>query len=261
MGIFSHLSRKIRGPRHHLTPEEKAWIETRLLWLRDQFGPDPIRRAPLDVSSPLMPKTWSGTEAEGVDLFWKLCDFMQIERSRLELDFYSEEESHQIESPAAGEFSRQGPAGLYYHAVKGQPIVIALEETSLQLPARLISTTCHELGHVHLLADQRIEMDAEDSEPLTDLLTIYFGAGILTANTAFQFNQWTDGQMQGWSTSRLGYLTEAQLGYALACYAWYRGDTETAWRKHLRENITYYFDDSLHYLSTTKDTTIPFNGA
>jgi len=29
----------------------------------------------------------------------------------------------------------------------------------------------------------------------------------------------------------------------------------------LRENIAYYFDDSMHFLSTTRETTIPFDGA
>ena len=81
------------------------------------------------------------------------------------------------------------------------------------------------------MADQRISRDAEDSEPLTDLLTVYFGAGILTANAAFQFGQWHDHQRQGWSATRQGYLSEAQFGYALARFSWYRGDIEAAWRK------------------------------
>ncbi len=260
MGIFSHISRKLRGPRHHLNPDEKAWIENRMLWLHGQFGPGPLRRAPLDVSSPLLPKTWSATHAEGVELFWRLSDFMQVDRSRLDLEFYSDLETPH-DSAYPGETHHSGPAGLYWHAEKGQLQVISLAESSLLQPAQFIATTCHELGHVHLLGDQRIHRDAEDSELLTDLLTIYFGAGILTANTAFQFNQWTDGQMQGWNTSKLGYLTEAQLGYSLACYAWYRGDTQVIWRKYIRDNIAYYFDDSLHFLSTTKDTAIPFDGA
>ncbi len=114
---------------------------------------------------------------------------------------------------------------------------------------------------MHLLADQRIRRDEEDSEPLTDLLTVYFGAGILTANAKFQFNQWQDGRRYGWSANSQGYLSEALYGYSLACFSWYRGDVEAAWRKYLRENIAYYFDDSMHFLSTTRETSVPFDGA
>jgi len=60
--------------------------------------------------------------------------------------------------------------------------------------------------------------------------------------------------------SRLGYLSEQLFGYSLACYSWYRGDLEAVWRGHLRENIAYYFDDSMHFLSTTRKTAVPFNG-
>jgi hypothetical protein len=96
---------------------------------------------------------------------------------------------------------------------------------------------------------------------LTDLLTVYFGAGILTANAVFQFSQWQDGNVGGWNVSRQGYLSEPLFGYALACFSWYRGDVVAPWRRHLRENIAYYFDDSMHFLSTTWDTAIPFDGA
>jgi hypothetical protein len=134
------------------------------------------------------------------------------------------------------------------------------------LQARLVQrnyelTICHELGHVHLLGDQRITHDCDDSEPLTDLLTVFFGAGIFTANSAFEFHQWQDHSHQGWSASRLGYLSEEMFGYTLGCYSWYRGELSPPWARYLRENIRYYFDESLHFLSKTRQTAISFNGA
>ena len=154
-----------------------------------------------------------------------------------------------------------GPAVLYIHPENGQRLMIALHVMGLRNPANLVATMCHELAHVHLLADKRITGDAQDGEPLTDLVTVYFGAGIFTANSAFQFGQWQEGNYGGWSASRQGYLTEAQFGYALACYCWFRGETEAGWRHHLRENIAYYFDDSMDFLARTRDTPVPFDGA
>ncbi len=185
---------------------------------------------------------------------------MQVESSRLELQYYSEPEPIQVLS-GHHESEKSGPAGLFVPSDEHGRIIIALDESGLDRPGALAATICHELGHVHLLADGRIPRDAEDCEPLTDLLTVYFGAGILTANAVFQFSQWQEGQRGGWSASRQGYLSEALFGYSLACFAWYRGERNPTWRKHLRENIAYYFEDSLHFLATTHGTTIPFDGA
>ncbi len=231
-----------------------------MLWLKAQFGSAPIRRDPLDPSSPLLPKKWRASAESGADLLDRLCEFMLVKRVRLELQFYAEDEPPE---PIPGFTERQtsGAAGLYFHPENRERLVIALNASGMVEPAALAATICHELGHVHLLADARIALDAEDSEPLTDLLTVFFGAGIFAANSAFQFNQWQDGQRQGWSTRRLGYLSEPLFGYALASYSWFRGDKAAPWRRHLRENIAYYFDDSMHFLETTQDTRIPFDGA
>ena len=185
---------------------------------------------------------------------------MRIAPSRIELQYYSEQEPPEV-IPGIREISRSGPAGLFVHPTDQERLIIALEASGLERPSALATTICHELGHVHLLADRRISHDAEDCEPLTDLLTVYLGSGILTANAAIQLGQWQDGQRQGWSMSRQGYLSEALFGFALACYSWYRGDLDAHWRRHLRENVAYYFDDSMHFLSTTNDTSIPFDGA
>ena len=261
MGMFRQLARKIHGPRCHLEADEKAWVEKRMLWLREQFGSKPIRRVPLDPTSQLLPKKWDCSHEAGADLCRRLCDFMLVDPLRLHLRFYSKSESHITDSAYAGETHSSGPAGLYHHPTDSQKVVIAVEESGLLRPASLAATICHELAHVHLLADGRIRREEEDCEPLTDLLTVFFGSGILTANAAFQFSQWQDGRRQGWNVSRQGYLTEALFGFSLACFSWYRGDVEAPWRKHLRENIAYYFDDSMHFLSTTRETAIPFDGA
>ena len=251
--------RSIRGPEHHLEVGEKEWIEKRLLWLRDQFGLDPLRRPPLEPTSSILPDQWDASDEAGADLLDKLCGFMRVDPARLQLHYYSESESHDLESAFAGETNRSGPAGLFFHPEDKSKLVIGLEDSGLARPAALTATICHELGHVHLLADQRINRDEEDSEPLTDLLTVYFGAGIFNANTAFQFNQWTDNTHQGWSTRRMGYLPEHMWGYALASYAWMRGEKNPSWARHLRENIHYYYDDASHYLATTRETTLPFS--
>jgi hypothetical protein len=79
---------------------------------------------------------------------------------------------------------------------------------------------------------------------------VYFGAGIFNANAAFQFSQWQDvvASRQGWSTRRLGYLSEEEFGYALACYANIRGEKQPTWARFLESNIRHFFDESLDFL-------------
>lgn len=265
MSIIRQLSRKLKGPRCHVSPDEKAWVERRMLWLNQQFGPAPIRRTPLDPTSELLPKKWDASYDAGADLFNRLCTFMLVDPATLHLHFYSNSETHEKGSDRAGESHSSGPAGLYYapqqERQESRKRIIALEEEGLRHPPSLAATICHELAHVHLLGGNRLQPDEQDGEPLTDLLTVYFGAGILTANAAFQFSQWQSATHQGWNARRQGYLSEQLYGYGLACFSWYRGDRDARWRKHLRQNIEYYFSDSIHFLTTTSDTVLTFNGA
>ena len=73
--------------------------------------------------------------------------------------------------------------------------MIWLEQTRLDEPDAVVSTLAHELGHVHLLADGRCDQNTPDHEPLTDLLTVYFGLGVFMANNAIREINWRSG---GW---------------------------------------------------------------
>src|SRR5262249_53384780 len=85
-------------------------------------------------------------------------------------------------------------------------------------------------------------------EYLTDLLTVFMGLGIFTANSAFMFSQWQTNTHQGWQASRQGYLSEEMFGYALACFAWMRNDLNAPWSSCLSINVLTYFKQSLKYL-------------
>jgi hypothetical protein len=84
-------------------------------------------------------------------------------------------------------------------------------------------------------------------------LTVFFGLGIFTANSAFSFNQWTDTSSQGWQTERRGYLTEDMFGYALALFALMRGERNPAWSKYLDGSVSTYFKNAHRYLEKTGD--------
>jgi hypothetical protein len=128
----------------------------------------------------------------------------------------------------------------------------------------LVAIIAHELCHVRLLGENRITAARKDHERLTDLLTIYLGFGIFTTNAALSFSE----DARGWSIqprgdmseriingarndgySRLGYLNEAEFGYALACYCRLRGEITPPWTTYLDPGPRTYLNQGLAYLA------------
>lgn len=145
--------------------------------------------------------------------------------------------------------SHSAAAGLYHRNSAGKT-QISIEGELLKDPMALVGVLAHELGHVILLRPGLVDQKDKDMEPLTDLLTVFFGLGIFTANSAFRFKQYSNNGTQGWSAKKLGYLSEEQYGYALARYAFERGETKPPWIKHLCTNVAGYTRRSLRWLST-----------
>ena len=123
--------------------------------------------------------------------------------------------------------------------------VIALDQSECADPKLLTAIAVHELCHLRLLGEHRVRAERPDGERLTDLLTVYFGFGIFSTNAAMRFAR----ADRGWSIlpvgelddrtlnaarhegyQRLGYLSSAEFGYALACYCWLRRDSDLAGR-------------------------------
>ena len=90
---------------------------------------------------------------------------------------------------------------------------------------------------------------APDHEPLTDLLTVYFGMGILCANSVVQTSSWQQGRRSGWSIGRQGYLSMPAYGYALARFACAREEDGSDWEKELRLDVRSAFRASMELLA------------
>lgn len=247
MTLFDSVVRHLRGPRCPITRSEREWIEEQFRWLRTELGEGPLRRDPLTPESPDLPRAWHGSYEDCEDLVVRLCRFMGIDPSTIEVRFFDDSDPIQ-ELVRFGEFSQAGAAGLYRKGDYGS-FILGIDEHGLADPNGLVATVCHELAHVLLLGQGRIAADRDDHEPLTDLLVIYFGAGVYSANTAFRFQQWQDSNMQGWSARRLGYLSEEALGYALALYTRERGERSPRWRRYLASNILHFVEETEYFLS------------
>lgn len=145
---------------------------------------------------------------------------------------------------------REGAAGLYQ--AEGGRFRIWIEGANLDDPLAMVATMAHELGHVHLLGHGRLSGAVQDHEPLTDLLTVFLGLGVVTANSVIREHSWQEGQYAGWKIGRRGYLTMPIYGYALALFARSRGEDGSEWSRELRTDVRTAFKQTMRYLPTLK---------
>ncbi len=114
---------------------------------------------------------------------------------------------------------REGSAACGTFSVENGEAVIRYSSSMLRDPDALATTFAHELCHF-LLIDAGDPPGGPDlMEHATDCAAAYIGFGVLLANSARTFEQWSDGQMFGWRSSANGYLSEQSLVTATGLFA------------------------------------------
>jgi hypothetical protein len=228
-------------PECPVGPEARQWIDTRWGWLEGQFGAERLRRTRVILPHPeFFPDPFHGREEDARRMLDHVCGYMDIDPTTVELSLYEDR------NPVYDGEWRHGTAGLY-HAEAGK-FRIWVEVANLNDPLGMVATMAHELGHVHLLGHGRISDETEDHELLTDLLTVYFGLGVFSANAVIREHYWHAGQVSGWSMGRRGYLGMPVYGYALARFARARGEDWADWARELRLDVRSAFKQAMRFL-------------
>jgi len=201
------------------------------------------------------PDRYDGSEEAFHLIFRRVAKAMQVDSEEIEVELFGTDDDPVRELLPYYSGTTKDAAGLYYHdPTKFARIEIHHEQ--LKDPLGLVATIAHELGHVILLRPGLVDGDEPKMEPLNDLLTVFLGFGVFTANSAFQFKQYGDHKRQGWSTSRLGYLSEELFGYALARFALERGEVKPAWANFLATNVAAYFKQSTAWMKEHRELRI-----
>ena len=244
------------SPKLPVTDDDRQWVDEGFKRLEKALGRQRMLEARVVLpAAEDFPDPYDKTPAAAEKLLRRVCAYMKVDRASIDFEIFGDEteELRGMLPEWHGSHGNQ-PAGLYTHddadpddrAHSG--MMVSIRSTQLKDPLRLVATIAHELGHVILLGGRRIDSKTPDHEPLTDLLTVYLGLGIFTANSAARFKQFQDERRQGWSMHRLGYLPEEIYGYALAKFAIERGEERPDWAKHLTTNVRAYFNRSLSWL-------------
>ncbi|HVN93152.1 MAG TPA: hypothetical protein VMT38_05630 [Terracidiphilus sp.] len=242
-------------PKLPVNEEERQWVEDGFRRLKHLLGEKRMRACEVvEPTDEFFPDPFDQSEAALERIFRRVCDYMGVDRSMVELAVIPDT-NDLVEMLPTYSHNSDGPAGLHFgHSTDEKPL-IGIRQSLLKDPMAVVATAAHELGHVILLDGGHVSRNEEDMEPMTDLVTVYMGLGIFTANASHRYMKFQDDRREGWSVSRLGYLPEEVYGYALALFAKERGEINPKWTAHLATNVSVYFRRSVGWIE--KNRSIP----
>jgi hypothetical protein len=225
------------APKCPLNTWQKTWTESRMRWLASQFGIERLLQATvIEPTDQHFPGEYRRSKGDAELFLRRVCDWMQLDSARIQLEIVPDE-------------NLPGAVGRYQFR-EGQPSLIEVAQSQLAEPECLVATLAHELAHELLLGSGRLSADANDHERVTDLLPVFLGLGLFAANSAMYTE--TVGR---WHMSRSqGYLQPEQFGYALALFAYLRGEREPNWGKHMTHHYYPSFKAGLRFLFKTNDS-------
>lgn len=237
-------------PNLPVAPEQQRWVDHSFHRLAAILGEHRLLQATVVLPTvEHFPDPYDRSETALRAMFHRVATRMQVNPADVELTLFASGEDLTRGLVPFYSGVTSGAAGLYHHNPADRPH-ISINEAQLKDPMALVAVLAHELGHIILLRPGLVDRDDPDMEPLNDLLTIFLGFGIFTANAAFRFEQHNDDRSQGWSAGRLGYLSEEQFGYALARFAFERGEGKPPWTSFLSTNVASYLRRSAAWLAS-----------
>lgn len=236
-------------PKLPVTEEKRLWIDRSFLRLAALVGAQRLLEATVVLPTPEhFPDRYDRSEDSLRRMFCRVGIWMQMNPTDIDLKLFVTGDGMTREFLPFFSGTTSAAGGLYHHDLTVRP-QISINQDQMEDPVALVATLAHELGHVILLRPGLVDRDDPDMEQLNDLLTVFLGIGIFTANSAFRFEQHSDNTSQGWSASRLGYLSEEELGYALSRFAFERGERKPPWVSFLATNIASYMKRSADWLA------------
>jgi hypothetical protein len=226
------------------------WLFEAFEWLlRETGGWKPFSAARLVLPTPeFFPIAGEGEQlAEGLLLQVKVHAGMQAWPVTLETHDDAPTHEEAFGRIAHDGSSDRGAAGTFRgHGGGGLRNVITYSPRLLGEPENLVATLAHEIGHYLLSTAKTAPPGGWDwEEQATDACAVFLGFGVFLANSAFSFSQYTDGKWIGWRSSRLGYLNQHTLAYALGLFLRLRRLDPKPALKHLSTNSRSYLKHAL----------------
>ena len=194
-------------PKPLVDLDEFDWLLACFAWVHRKMGPDDAKVG----FKPMLARHDSPGFADAKDaagLFIAVKEIAGLSNWHCELQ-QGEPAIEPVSFSPIGEFSSRSAIGTF--SIEGNTPIIRYDPALLADSERLTATFAHELAHLlgHTLG---LPPGGEElEEHATDCIAVYLGFGVFLSNSARNFSQFSDGQIQGWQSSMAGYLSEQAL--------------------------------------------------
>ncbi len=210
-----------------LDSETTEWEMAVAGWVLESFGGlDQIRQTEMVLpNAAFFPTDGEEGEALAKLLFRHVLNYAQMEDWPVLLEPMPESVPTIMGDVVVERSGPPKPAGLIsLDSEQSEAVLIKYDPGLVGKPYDLISTFAHELAHYLMWSAKKLPPGGMAlHEQSTDALAVHMGFGIFMVNSAYTFSAWNDSFSFGWSSTRLGYLTQRQLLYAIAIFLRLKG--------------------------------------
>jgi hypothetical protein len=174
---------RLAAPAQDLPGGHERWVMDSMHWLLEEFGREPLQR-PTVLPPALLGSRFDSTQAATRSLFATMCRRMDVPLDQVELRFGPPSQPTSIatsnaHSTAVPMSTCTVPVGRWTR--ENARSVVIVSPRLLSDPVVLVAVLAHELGHELLVGSGRVKASRADHESLTDLLTVFYGFGIVAA--------------------------------------------------------------------------------
>ena len=214
------------------TQAQRDWIVHELERLRVLRGEAPFLEGTLHLPDDRsFPDAWEPTEEGARRLADRILGYAGLE-AHAHVEGFTNDKEHALDERGRSRATQHEGAAAWYAGTdhRAQRCYFGVDVEGLRDPSSVVGTMCHEVAHAYRDAHTLVREDHDEEERLTDLTTVYLGFGVLTATSSYVYRS---GGVSGssftgteWSHAQRGYLSVAELCFALAVQVKARGGRE-----------------------------------
>jgi hypothetical protein len=182
--------------------ETKEWIEESFNWLIGELSAETLAANEVVMPTPeYFPDPLTGKPGDIRRMLERVCRYMDIEPKEVDLQLYSKAMEDQVRRSKAPE--QIGHPQFAYKKQKGK-YNVRIEAKQAVKADGVVAAIAHELAHVILIGENRLDRTRTDHEEMADLLTVFYGLGIFTANSAVDLASGRNAKYEGGPHPRAG---------------------------------------------------------
>jgi Flp pilus assembly protein TadD len=234
--MFRLFGKKVFRPT--VTQDDKDWIEMNIISLIKSYGFERLKEAPfIFPTEENFPYTNFKDEYQFQKLFEQLCNYWDLDHNWISVNFFEDVQSKEWET-LIPQGSSNEPAWSYsqFYKKDEKRFEIQLAKSDLDNPGLLISVMARILASVKsTVSNHYIIQNSPDIRPYRDLTCIFFGFGILFANTVWAKKPyWTihsgalPNQVISYTNALICYVTEQNVGN---CESFLNSNTKDLFKK------------------------------